>query len=49
LETIVGETQITVAIVRELERRKLMTDRKITPREWARGSGPGPGVVIGPG
>src|SRR5262249_2836588 len=28
---------------------QLRTDRKITHREWARGSGPGPGVVIGPG
>jgi hypothetical protein len=25
------------------------TDRKITKRKWARGSGPGPGAVIGPG
>jgi hypothetical protein len=24
------------------------TDRKIIRRKWARGSGPGPGVVIGP-
>src|SRR5690242_5277377 len=25
------------------------TDRKITQRKWARGSGPGPGSVTGPG
>ena len=25
------------------------TDRKIAQREWTRGSGPGPGAVIGPG
>jgi len=25
------------------------TDRKIICRKWARGSGPGPGAVIGPG
>jgi hypothetical protein len=27
----------------------IMPDRKITLRKWARGSGPGPAVVIGPG
>src|SRR5262245_15102310 len=27
----------------------LRTDRKITQRKWARGSGPGPGAVLGPG
>ena len=26
-----------------------LTDRKITQRKWARGSGPGPGAVVGPG
>jgi hypothetical protein len=25
------------------------SDRKITSRKWARGSGPGPGAVVGPG
>src|SRR4029077_913755 len=27
----------------------VLGDRKITRRKWARGSGPGPGAVIGPG
>ena len=28
---------------------QVRTDRKIIQRKWARGSGPGPGAVIGPG
>jgi hypothetical protein len=34
---------------RRVVRRTLRTDRKIICLRWARGSCPGPGVVIGPG
>ena len=42
-----GQIQRGGQIVADLELRS--TDRKITDRNWARGSGPGPGAVIGPG
>ncbi len=46
--TCTGECRL-VRVIRVLHASRTRTDRKITDLNWACGSGPGPGAVIGPG
>ena len=44
-----GPAALIQAVLPGMRERQFRTDRKVGNLSWARGSGPGPGAVIGPG